>query len=305
MADIYTRTPVLNSFEHGHYDIKVPKLLTITEQLASAKKKKAELTEQFETLKEQIKDVEERIKTAPDFGTQIDLIKRVKPPLKELEEKLEKELKEATNAVTQLQEDKNAQDVAQTEWNHERARKNVMANEAIERDERNKLHDSIREYNKLLETYQKAAMWLKHIKSKTQIPDGLDKWTLTEDELAHKTLIDAKKHVDAKKHDFIREYGHYFRGFVLDDIAKDYDAHLASVAARKPRSKSPPPSHEAAAEAQPTYSYNPFSLARSALSHLFGRNGGGRSNKKGKKKTRRPNKKCTRRHSKKKSTRRH
>jgi hypothetical protein len=57
---------------------------------------------------------------------------------------------------------------------------------------------------------------------------------------------------------------------------------------------------------QKPYSYNPASLVRGALNRFLpGKRSGGRSNKKGKKSTRRPNKKCTRRHSKKKSTRRH
>ena len=54
------------------------------------------------------------------------------------------------------------------------------------------------------------------------------------------------------------------------------------------------------------YSYNPGSLLQGAFAKLWpGKRSGGRSNKKGKKGTRRPNKKGTRRHSKKKSTRRH
>jgi hypothetical protein len=299
MTAAYTHTPVLHPFEH--YRFKVPKLLTITEQLASAEKKKAELTEQFKTLETQIKDVETQLETKYDFDTDIDLIRILRPAL----EKLRNELDEATNAVTELQKEKDAEDVERTKWNHERARENVMANEAIERAEREKLNNLIKQYNTLLEKYQKAAMWLTHKNSKTKIPADLfdDQWRLNDHELENKTLI------DTKRFNLQSMYGTHFHN--LDSIIKDYDAHVESVAARKPRNKSPPPSQEAAVEVQPQpSSYNPFSrLARGAWSRvtsLFpGKSSGGRSNKKGKKKTRRPNKKCTRRHSKKKSTRRH
>lgn len=289
------RHPVVHAFPH--YRFEVPKLLTITEQLASAENKKAELTEQFETLEKQIKDVEELIETAPDFDTEINLIRRVKPPLKELEEKLEKELKEATNAVTELQKKKDAETVAQTEWNHQLARKNVMANEAIEQAERDRLHKSIEQYNALLEKYQKAAMWLNHKNSKTPIPDGLldDQWILTDHELENTRLI------DEKKWNLQSRYGQHFHD--LNSIVKEYNDYHESVAARKPRSKSPTPTSRDEATGVKIMNENRKLLPPSTMTPIgqlnfwWRRKGGRRSKKKGKK--------CTRRHSKKKSTRRH
>jgi len=299
MSAYAPRQPVVKPFEHRHYDFYVPKLLTITEQLASAENKKAELTEKFEKLQTQIKDVEELIEKAPDFETEINLIRRVKPPLKELEEKLEKELKEATNAVTELQKEKDAETVAQTKWNHERARENVMVNDAIEQAERDRLHKSIEQYNALLEKYQKAAMWLNHKNSKTPIPDGLldDQWRLTDHELENTRLI------DEKKWNLQSRYRQHFHGLDLNSIVKEYNDYHESVAARKPRSKSPTPTSRDEATGVKIMNENRKLLPPSTMTPIgqlnfwWRRKGGRRSKKKGKK--------CTRRHSKKKSTRRH
>jgi hypothetical protein len=217
------------------------------------------------------------------------------------------------NARDQRQrEEKDAQTVAQTKWNRQLARNKEMATSAIEQAERVKLDKARDEYNTVLEKYQKAARYLKFIQNKeevkTKIPDfDLGKWTLTDE--ANKNLI------DDKKHNFIAEYGPYFRGFNLDDIVKQYDAHVESVARKTKRSMSPTPtpSRDEATGNQkmvPPSTISPVMYLRALGNRFLGRPppfGGGRrrSNKKGKKKNRRPNKKCTRRHSKKKSTRRH
>jgi hypothetical protein len=194
---------------------------------------------------------------------------------------------------------------AQMKLNEQRAREKAMVDEAIERDERNNLYNSIEQYNTLLEKYQKAARWLKHIKSKTQIPDGLDKWRLTDHELENKELI------YEKKWNLQSTYGRYFSGLNLDDIIKEYDAYVESVARKTKRSMSPTPTSRDEATGVKIMNENRNELppstmtprgyfrawGNSILGTPFGKKGGRRSKKKGKK--------GTRRHSKKKSTRRH
>ena len=295
MSAYAPRHPVVKPFEHRHYDFYVPKLLTINELLASAEKKKAELTEKFEKLQTQINHVKKQLETKYDFNTEIDLIRNLTPAL----EKLRNELDEATNEVTQLQEKKDAETVAQTELNHHRARENVMVNDAIEQAERDRLHKSIEQYNALLEKYQKAAMWLNHKNSKTPIPDGLldDQWRLTDHELENTRLI------DEKKWNLQSRYRQHFHGLDLNSIIKEYNDYHESVAARKPRSKSPTPTSRDEATGVKIMNENRKLLPPSTMTPIgqlnfwWRRKGGRRSKKKGKK--------CTRRHSKKKSTRRH
>lgn len=316
MTEAYTRAPVIH-WPLPRYDDSLPGKSDITMEREKAAIENANVnrlateSEQLTDLIEQKNKEMSKIFDNQGFAFTQEMREKQAAILAEiftLQNKLSEvddELREAqylVNARAQREKaEMEARAVAQTELNHHRARENVMVNDAIEQAERDRLHKSIEQYNALLEKYQKAAMWLNHKNSKTPIPDGLldDQWRLTDHELENTRLI------DEKKWNLQSRYRQHFHGLDLNSIVKEYNDYHESVAARKPRSKSPPPSQGAAAEVQPqpqSYS-NPFS---SAWRRLWGRkDGGGRSNKKGKKKTRRPNKKCTRRHSKKKSTRRH
>jgi len=313
--DSFFRTPVIHSFPH--YDSGGKSDTTIEREAAKRENANADrLAGEFERLTKLITQKSNEISKIyanngfaitqemrkKQAATQHEIL-TLQTKLSEVYEQLGKAQNLVNIRAQREDAEKEARTHAQMKLNEQRALDQEMATKAIEQAERDKLYKSIEEYNTLLEKYQKAAKWLRHINSKTQIPDGLldDQWKLTDHELENKELI------DAKKWNLQSMYGKHFHD--LDSIIKEYDAYRASVAAGKIRSRSPPPtpSRDAAAEVQPQpYSYHPASLAKGAWRRLWGSNdGGGRSNKKGKKKNRRPNKKCTRRHSKKKGTRRH
>ena len=312
MTEAYTRAPVIH-WPLPRYDDSLPGKSDITMEREKAAIENANVnrlateSEQLTDLIEQKNKEMSKIFDNQGFAFTQEMREKqaaIQAEIFTLQNKLSEvddELREAQYLVnTRAQREKaemEARAVAQTELNHHRARENVMVNDAIEQAERDRLHKSIEQYNALLEKYQKAAMWLNHKNSKTPIPDGLldDQWRLTDHELENTRLI------DEKKWNLQSRYGQHFHD--LNSIVKEYNDYHESVAARKPRSKSPTPTSRDEATGVKIMNENRKLLPPSTMTPIgqlnfwWRRKGGRRSKKKGKK--------CTRRHSKKKSTRRH